>query len=96
MAARVRTAAIWGINTPNPESFSSWNKKSHGCKSQLRAIQIKCGKLVILNGIGKIKASREVIQKAISVLHLENYAFLVQIMFLQDKSFINVSHMKRV
>uniref|UniRef100_A0A8C3WT36 Zinc finger protein 268 n=1 Tax=Catagonus wagneri TaxID=51154 RepID=A0A8C3WT36_9CETA len=60
------------------------------------AIWIKCGKLVILNGIGKIKASREVIQKAISVLHLENYAFLVQIMFLQDKSFINVSHMKRV
>uniref|UniRef100_A0A4X1SS23 Zinc finger protein 268 n=2 Tax=Sus scrofa TaxID=9823 RepID=A0A4X1SS23_PIG len=96
MAARVRTAAIWGISTPNPGSFSSWNKKSHGCKSQVRAIQIKCGKLIIWNGIGKNKSSWEVLQKAISVLHLEDYVFLVQIMFLQDKSFIHVSHMKRV
>ena len=30
-----------GISTPNPGSFSSWNKKSHGwCKSQVRAIQV--------------------------------------------------------
>uniref|UniRef100_A0A4X1SRW2 Zinc finger protein 268 n=2 Tax=Sus scrofa TaxID=9823 RepID=A0A4X1SRW2_PIG len=57
---------------------------------------IKCGKLIIWNGIGKNKSSWEVLQKAISVLHLEDYVFLVQIMFLQDKSFIHVSHMKRV
>uniref|UniRef100_A0A8C0DVV5 Zinc finger protein 268 n=1 Tax=Balaenoptera musculus TaxID=9771 RepID=A0A8C0DVV5_BALMU len=56
----------------------------------------KSGKLMVVwNGIRKIKAS-EVCQKAISVLHLENYVFLVQIMFLQNKNFINVSQMERV
>ncbi|PNJ05657.1 ZNF268 isoform 16 [Pongo abelii] len=27
MATRVRTASIWGINTPNLISSSSWNKE---------------------------------------------------------------------
>ncbi|XP_077917312.1 zinc finger protein 268 isoform X3 [Halichoerus grypus] len=55
----------------------------------------KSGKLMIIrNGIRKIKASWKVWQKAMNVLHLENYVFLLQIMFLQDKSFINISHVE--
>ncbi|XP_073864641.1 zinc finger protein 268 isoform X8 [Macaca fascicularis] len=54
------------------------------------------GKLMILwNGIRKIKTSWEVRQKALNALHLENYVFLVQIIF-QDKSLINVARMERV
>ncbi|XP_037850577.1 zinc finger protein 268 isoform X5 [Chlorocebus sabaeus] len=54
------------------------------------------GKLMILwNGIRKIKTSWEVRQKALNALHLENYVFLVQIIF-QDKNLINVARMERV
>ena len=51
--------------------------------------------MVVWNGIRKIKASWEVWQKAIPVLHLENCVLLLQIM-LQDRDFINVSQMERV
>uniref|UniRef100_A0A8C0PHK0 Zinc finger protein 268 n=1 Tax=Canis lupus familiaris TaxID=9615 RepID=A0A8C0PHK0_CANLF len=98
MATRVRTSAIWGIKMPNLISSSSWNKeKNCGCrpKSQVKANQEKPGKLMIMwNGIRKIKISWKIWQKATNV-HLGNHAFLVQIMFLQEKSFISMSHLER-
>ncbi|XP_011369634.1 zinc finger protein 268 isoform X8 [Pteropus vampyrus] len=58
---------------------------------------LESGKLVITwNGTRKIKASWEIWQNAMNVLHLENCVFLLQIMFLQDKNFINGAHVKRV
>ncbi|KAB1255394.1 hypothetical protein Cadr_000027797 [Camelus dromedarius] len=58
---------------------------------------MKSRKLMIMwNGIRKVTASWEAEQKATSVLRLEDYLFIVQIMFLQDKNFINVLHMERV
>ncbi|KAF6083588.1 zinc finger protein 268 [Phyllostomus discolor] len=59
--------------------------------------QIKPVKLVIMwNVIRKIKTRWEVCQIAVSVLHLEHNVFLLQLVFLQDKSFINVAHVERV
>ncbi|XP_043413135.1 uncharacterized protein LOC122470072 isoform X2 [Prionailurus bengalensis] len=87
------------IKTPNRISSSNWSKeKNCGCyrpKCQVKAIQKKSWKLMIIwTGIRKIKASWKVWQKTMNVLHLENYVFLVQIMILQDKSFINTSLME--
>ncbi|XP_032954292.1 zinc finger protein 268 [Rhinolophus ferrumequinum] len=48
------------------------------------------------NGLREIKASWEVQQNTVNTLHLENYVFLLQILFPQDKSFINMTHMERV
>uniref|UniRef100_A0A2K5MJK9 Zinc finger protein 268 n=1 Tax=Cercocebus atys TaxID=9531 RepID=A0A2K5MJK9_CERAT len=60
------------------------------------SIWTQSGKLMILwSGIRKIKTSWEVWQKALNALHLENYVFLVQIIF-QDKNLINVARMERV
>ncbi|XP_054952440.1 zinc finger protein 268 isoform X10 [Pan paniscus] len=100
MATRVRTASIWGTNTPNLISSSSWNKEK-SCvwcrpKFQIRPVQTQSGKLMILwIGIRKIKTSWEVRQKALNALHLENYVFLVQSIF-QDKNLVNVARMERV
>uniref|UniRef100_A0A671F1A7 Zinc finger protein 268 n=1 Tax=Rhinolophus ferrumequinum TaxID=59479 RepID=A0A671F1A7_RHIFE len=100
MATRVRTAAIWDINTPNLISSSSWNKRESSGRSptcQVRASQTKSGKWRITwNGLREIKASWEVQQNTVNTLHLENYVFLLQILFPQDKSFINMTHMERV
>uniref|UniRef100_A0A9L0SBR2 Zinc finger protein 268 n=1 Tax=Equus caballus TaxID=9796 RepID=A0A9L0SBR2_HORSE len=60
------------------------------------AVWAKSGKLMIIKGIKKMKASWKGWQKTMNVLHLENCVLLVQIMFLQDKSFITVVHMERV
>nr|KAF6403704.1 hypothetical protein HJG59_010100 [Molossus molossus] len=55
------------------------------------------GKLIITwNGIRKIEASLEVWQITMIVLDLETCVFLLQIMCLQDRSFINLAHMGRV
>ncbi|XP_025257397.1 uncharacterized protein LOC112634329 isoform X9 [Theropithecus gelada] len=60
------------------------------------SIWTQSGKLMILwNGIRKIKTSWELRQKALNALRLENYVFLVQIIF-QDKNLINVARMERV
>uniref|UniRef100_A0A671F1C8 Zinc finger protein 268 n=1 Tax=Rhinolophus ferrumequinum TaxID=59479 RepID=A0A671F1C8_RHIFE len=59
--------------------------------------QTKSGKWRITwNGLREIKASWEVQQNTVNTLHLENYVFLLQILFPQDKSFINMTHMERV
>ncbi|XP_037850579.1 zinc finger protein 268 isoform X6 [Chlorocebus sabaeus] len=95
-----KVTTSWGINTPNLISSSSWNKEK-SCvwcrpKFQISPVQTQSGKLMILwNGIRKIKTSWEVRQKALNALHLENYVFLVQIIF-QDKNLINVARMERV
>ncbi|XP_062038353.1 zinc finger protein 268-like [Lepus europaeus] len=52
----------------------------------------KPGKLM---NIWKIRTNWEVWQKALNVLHLENYV-LVQITFIQDKILIKVGLIKRV
>uniref|UniRef100_A0AC11C983 Zinc finger protein 268 n=1 Tax=Ovis aries TaxID=9940 RepID=A0AC11C983_SHEEP len=70
------------ISQEQPEAKKSWTKS---------------GKLMVVwSGIRKIKASWEVWQKAIPVLHLENCVLLLQIMLLQDRDFTNVSQMGRV
>ncbi|XP_019487465.1 PREDICTED: zinc finger protein 268 isoform X8 [Hipposideros armiger] len=48
------------------------------------------------NGLRKIKASWEILQNTVNVLHLGNCVFLLQILFPRGKSFINVAHMERV
>uniref|UniRef100_A0A8C7ACN6 Zinc finger protein 268 n=1 Tax=Neovison vison TaxID=452646 RepID=A0A8C7ACN6_NEOVI len=58
------------------------------------AVWKKSRKLIVWNGIRRIKASWKVRQKATNVRHLGNCTFLVQIMFLQDKTFINTSHVE--
>ncbi|XP_016058636.1 PREDICTED: zinc finger protein 268 isoform X3 [Miniopterus natalensis] len=97
---QLKTSESQGTSTPSLMSSSSWNKKSCGRRRasfQTKAIQTESGKLIITsNGIRKIKASWEVWQNTVSVLHLENCVFLLQILFLQDKSFINLAHMGRV
>ncbi|XP_019487466.1 PREDICTED: zinc finger protein 268 isoform X9 [Hipposideros armiger] len=59
--------------------------------------QTKSGKWRITwNGLRKIKASWEILQNTVNVLHLGNCVFLLQILFPRGKSFINVAHMERV
>uniref|UniRef100_A0A8D2CWJ5 Zinc finger protein 268 n=1 Tax=Sciurus vulgaris TaxID=55149 RepID=A0A8D2CWJ5_SCIVU len=99
MAGRVRTAAVWGIHTPYLMSSSGWNKKSYvWCRpgAQAELTQTKSGKLMIIqSGSRRTKASQEAWQKALNALHLEKCVFLVQVMLLRDKMFVNVAHMER-
>ncbi|XP_023370746.1 zinc finger protein 268 isoform X2 [Otolemur garnettii] len=98
---KLKITKSWVIYAPNLILSSNWNEeKSCGWympKSQVRAIQIKSGKLMtISNGIRKTKAIWEVWQKAMNVLHLENYVFLVKITFLHNKNLINAAYLERV
>ncbi|XP_054450179.1 zinc finger protein 268-like isoform X1 [Pteronotus mesoamericanus] len=61
-------------------------------KSQTKSVKF----IITWNVIRKIKTSWEAWQIALSVLHLENYVFLLQIIFLQDRRLINVAHVERV
>uniref|UniRef100_A0A8D2CWQ0 Zinc finger protein 268 n=1 Tax=Sciurus vulgaris TaxID=55149 RepID=A0A8D2CWQ0_SCIVU len=60
------------------------------------AVWTKSGKLMIIqSGSRRTKASQEAWQKALNALHLEKCVFLVQVMLLRDKMFVNVAHMER-
>uniref|UniRef100_A0A8C0PD77 Zinc finger protein 268 n=2 Tax=Canis lupus familiaris TaxID=9615 RepID=A0A8C0PD77_CANLF len=81
-------------NTHRTEQVLEWLFISQE-QSKPTQSQEKPGKLMIMwNGIRKIKISWKIWQKATNV-HLGNHAFLVQIMFLQEKSFISMSHLER-
>ncbi|XP_054450180.1 uncharacterized protein LOC129087345 isoform X2 [Pteronotus mesoamericanus] len=68
-----------------------------GARVRTAALWTKSVKFIITwNVIRKIKTSWEAWQIALSVLHLENYVFLLQIIFLQDRRLINVAHVERV